>query len=113
MRRDWSSANLPTPPPSHHGTQLPIGAINPRKRAAPNLVMGKALKFVLIKVVAFAKLLDGVIPGESVRPFVEESVDGLLLLHAVAEEYDISVLTADALAEGVFRQIGSTDDDWH
>lgn len=75
--------------------------------------MGKALILVLIKVVSFSKLLDGVIPGNRMSPFVEKNIDGLLLLHAVAEEHDISVLTADALAEAVFRQIASADDDGH
>jgi hypothetical protein len=75
--------------------------------------MGNALKLVVIKVVALAEHFQRVIPCKSVSPFVQQNLDGLLLVQAMIEQDDIPVLTPEALPERAIRHVAPADDNGH
>ena len=56
--------------------------------------------------------IDGEVPGQRVRPFVAEHLDGLRLPHILVEEDHEPFIPAKALAQNGFGEPGSPNDDW-
>jgi hypothetical protein len=55
--------------------------------------------------------IDGEVPGQRVRPFVAEHLDGLRLAHRVVEQDDEPFISPKALAQDRFGEPGSPNDD--
>ncbi len=55
--------------------------------------------------------VDGEVPGQRVRPFVAEHLDGLRLAHRIIQENDEPLFPPKALAQDRFGEPGSPNDD--